>query len=115
MGICPKRHNPHRPPIRRAILIHLMSRVPPLFESIRVMNPGFKRPSGPARAGLLTATLVGVLPLLAVLLVALVAGVLVYALATAVARVFTALGLQPSAQAAAAPPEPERDNVRVRR
>ena len=94
-----------------------MSGIPPLFESIRVMNPGLKRPSGPARAGFLAALLAGLLPLIAALLLALIAGTIVYALARVVSGVLTAIGVRPASpsELPTAPIEPERENVRVRR
>lgn len=94
-----------------------MSRVPPLFESIRVMNPGLPRPTGPARAGLLAAVIAGVVPLIAALLLALIVGAAVYLVATAITRLLSAVGIRTGSPAGAstAPPEPERENVRVRR
>jgi len=94
-----------------------MNGAPPFFESIRVMNPGLKRPSGPVRAGLLAAVIAGAVPLVAALLLALIAGVLVYAVVTAVSRVLTTVGLQSNAESnpVDTAPEPERENVRVRR
>ena len=94
-----------------------MSRMPPLFESIRIMNPGLARPSGPARYGLLAAVLAGALPLIAALLLAAIAGTLVYLLATAITRLLSAVGIEARDRPAdpTAPPEPERENVRVRR
>lgn len=75
------------------------------------------RTAWPARMGVLTALLVGVLPLLLIVLAALVAGAAVYAVCKVLARigeVLTGSGSQSTTQDNVSnDDDPLRDNVRV--